>query len=367
MFGSNMLMSSITPESLGAYLSANGWSKTSSSTAEAYKYEHREGGVLLLPSSVSAPRYIKSVSNVIETLSEWEERSCVDIFQNIVSPNSDSLFFAFTGQSADKGNLPIKYVHDATSYIEKSILYSASGEWKPKPFYTKAPAMAREIADKVRFGQTQLGSFVMTVLLPHSRPVAGSAEPTERKVLKRILTGISQARECVFSGKEFDYQNNFKVGLNANLSEAISLLMHDDLKISITAKWNPTIHITDEFKRSFELEERTFEILDSIGTKYRREETAQSIIFSKAKVIGLNWDETDDSDEDDDTEDPVVTLKIIQPAGAFSNVRVVLDLDDYKKACRAHLDSKDVTIKGELSKYKNRWWLFNYSNFEILS
>ncbi len=102
------LISSITPESLGAYLSSNGWIKKNSSNMEAYKYEHRDGGVLILPSSVLAVRYAKSVSNVISTLSEWEERSCVDIFQDIVAPNSDSLFFAFSGQSADKGSLPIK-------------------------------------------------------------------------------------------------------------------------------------------------------------------------------------------------------------------------------------------------------------------
>lgn len=363
MLDDNFLVT-ISPESLTSYLSKAGWTNESPNS-DVFKYTHKEGGTLILPTSPQAHRYAISVNNVIKTISAWENRSPIDVFQNIVNPRSDSLILAFCGELAKKGSLPLSYFYESIRNIRNSILYSACGEWQPKPFYKKPSKIASDIAEQARFGQTQIGSFVISVSLSHSTAPNNADEPIERKVIKRILTGIKQARDYVTSGKLIDVANDFKSGLNANIAESLAALKTEGISLGISAQWDSHLCISEEFKKPLKIEERTFEMLEIISKEYRGKETSQPISITKSKVISLKWD-FENPDIDEDFTEHFVILKIIEPDNiSVSNIYVTLEPKDYMEACKAHMSSKHIKIEGELQKYKNHWWLFNYKNFQV--
>lgn len=362
-FDENVL-SKIDPEKVIGFLSSAGWKNQDPDNTEVYRYIHEDGGMLIIPTSSRVPRYSKSISNVISTISEWEDTDETRVFQQIVTPNADSLVFSFRGEAADKGSFPLSWIQDAAKYIKDSIKYSACGELQPSPYYVGIKRQAREISERARFGQTGIGSFVISVLLPHSVN-STKAEPIERGVMKRIITGTKQAKKCVLQGKDLDYDTAYKTGLNANLAESLAQLRFEGLTISMSALWDRQIPISNEFHSSVEVGERTFDFFDRISSGYRSETSEENVHIKKAKVIGLSWDDNENDESESDT--PYIDVKVNDPSSlSIKKFRVSLGQEDYRIACDAHITSKEISIRGRLSKYKSRWWMRKYSNFSII-
>ena len=359
------ILSRVNPESLSSYLANNGWKNESPTNADLFKYTNKVGAILILPASSQAPRYSKSVTNVLETLADWEERSVKEIFQSIVNPSTDTLVFSFKGQEADKGSLSLGYLHQVIGNLKDTIAYSACSEWQPRPFFDRRTKRSLEMSEKAKFGQTDLGSYVINISLAHSRSSA-QKEPIERKVFKRIITSLTQVREEVTGVRQIDVNTDYKTGINANLAESLSQLNRTGISLNVKATWDAVIPVDDVFKKTIPIEERMFEVLDSVSVQFRGEEAAKdSVSILKAKVVSLTKDSSNEDDNDFD-EDNYIILKVIDPERfPVSKVRVSLDTEDYRKACRAHLEGQEVSINGELGKDKNRWWLLKYENFTI--
>lgn len=353
------ILSQIDPEKILGFLASIGWKNTNSDRKESYRYVHSDGGVLFVPADKGAVRYSRAVANVIETLSEWEGTTPTRIFQRIVLPSSDALILSFKGPSADRGSLPIGRVHDVIRSMKDSIKFAACGELQPMPFYVGVKKQAREIAETARFGQTEIGSFVLSIILPHSS-TSGGNDPIERGVVKRLYTGIRQAKDCVINGNSLDFQKAFQDGLNANLAESLSQMKVEDLALNFSVNWDERAKVEDHFRQPIAVGERTFDMLESIGSKFRSEATAKEADIERAAIIGLAWDASDL--DEDDAETPYVDLKVIEPSSfPIKKFRVTLSESDYKKAGSAHLASKHISLSGKLVKYKGRWWMRRYS------
>ncbi|MBY6988567.1 hypothetical protein HYH98_18880, partial [Clostridium botulinum] len=52
--------------------------------------------------------------------------------------------------------------------------------------------------------------------------------------------------------------------------------------------------------------------------------------------------------------------------GKSKNIKIELSDDDYKIACEAHKQDKDVLINGEILKQGKSWIMINYKKFKIL-
>lgn len=365
-------LSAIKPDFVQSYLTKTGWIKTDYSARENIKYElPNTNAIILLPKNIKALDYSQSLKNVIETLSQIEERSFDIILKNIMNPSVDTLRFRFIGSGADLGSLPLGYTLNAVESIRDALIYSACSELNTKPVFNRALKEATKIVEKSRFGQTELGSFVISVEIPLELPSisvksdnkssfqeADFFEPIQRRLIARIINSAQKARAVAIDGDSIDPQNDFKTNLNANLADALASLRLDGIDgVELKAVWDKSVPSKDLPNFSVLIEERTFDSLKSIGNVLRGSISSRFVSLV-GKISSLSRYGSFEEEEVDNT-------VIIKTSGVDlpTNIYVALNQQDYLKACDCHRDNKRISINGTLEKTGRTWILTGYENF----
>ena len=371
-------ISSIKPDFVQSYLSRSGWTQVDFNVQENFKYQFLNTDlVVLVPRNTHSKDYSQSLFNVISTVSQVEERDINSVVKNIATPSVDTLKFRFIGAGADVGSLPLEYTLNAIESIRDTLVYSACSELSAKSMFNRALKDAKKIIEKSRFGQTEVGSFIISVDMPldlhpihifHGSKISikqeaeqetENVDPIQRRLITRIIRSAQKARAIAINGDSLDLENDFKTNLNANLADALASLKQEgiDLSVEISAHWDKSLPSKDLPIKPVLIEERTFDTLRSIGNALRG-----SISSRKVSVIGnicsLSRDDT--SDDDEEIENTVV----IKTNGDDlpKKISVTLNKPDYLKSCDWHRDKKQVKIKGTLEKSGRTWLLTGYSD-----
>ena len=372
----SQILNGIKPDSLQAYLARTGWTKQSQTAGNQIKYQMPELDLMVIvPQNTRSADYGQAVRNLVRTISQIEERDIGEIVKNILTPTVDVLKFRFLGANADIGSLPFDYAMGAVSSIRDALIYSACSEINKQPMYNRSLKDASRLIEKSRFGQTELGSFVITVEMPLEVPVLqvrssiqpdiqgiSIADPIQRRVLARILRGAGKARAVAIEGESIDPENDYKEGLNANLAEALASLKPSsfDLAVELSASWDRTIQTRNLPTVPVLIEERTFESLEAIGNIFRGSISSREVSVT-GRVLSLSRDESSD---DDSTADNIVTVRTSRD-DLPKNIRVSLNQDDYFSACNWHRDKSEIRIQGTLEKSGRSWLLTGYSGLGV--
>lgn len=369
-------VTSIKPSMFKAYLSRNGWEKVPYKKKAITKYvlsTDKEFSILV-PESHSTRDYIHSVEKALRILSQIEGRSKELVLKGILCPNQDELRFQFGGSSAIAGSLPLDYLISAAKAIQESIIYSACGEIQPKPFYQRKLKEAIDRSKRVRFGQTDIGSFIVSIELPFDPPVRNSLElqssegPFGRRVMSRLVGSVERAAKIAEDNEQIDLENEFKTGLNANIAESLAELSNDNLGIEVTVscKWSDSLGVPHELTNApVTLDSTTFSVLASIGRSLRGQSVSKDVRII-GFISGLSRDGNSDIDEEDDSNERTIIIRPDSSEGLpTKSVRVSLSANDYIRACDAHRDKKLISVKGKLEKL-GKWQVKNYSDFKVL-
>lgn len=368
----------IRPESLQYYLSRAGWQEVDFARRDMIRYEFAEDNrvFVLVPRNANTSDYREAVWRAVRTVSQIENRDYISVFKNMYSPNLDTLKLRFMGAGAEAGSLPLDYMRGAIDSIRDSLIFSACSEFSPQPMYGRQLADAIRLVGKSRFGQTQLGSFVVTIEMPVEAPLPTFAQtttneaprvPIERRVLTRLIRGVDLARRVVAGTELIDPATEFRTGLNANLAESLAALKRQDgdFQIELSATWDRTIALPPGLPQApLLIEDRTFEMLTSIGQALRGPAMARPV-EARGIVIGLSREDIDiDGEEEDLDAERTISVKARIDEQNYK-LRIVLSADDYRTACDAHRDRQQVIVRGLLEKSRKRWLLTNYQDFRL--
>lgn len=368
-------LSSITPEFVQSYLSRSGWIEEKYNLNENFKYKFQNTDLIVfVPKNTYSKDYQQSLFNVINTLSQLEERDMNSIIKNITSPSVDTLKFRFIGAGTAAGSLPLEYTLIAIENIRDILVYSACAEISAKPMFNRALKDAKRIIEKSRFGQTEIGSFVISVDMPldlqpihifhHQLSIKQETEnvdPIQRRVITRIIKSAQKARSIAINGDSIDLDNEFKTSLNANLADALANFKKDgiNLSVEISAIWDQSLPSKNLPNTSVIIEERTFDTLRSIGNVLRGSISSRKV-FIIGNICCLSRDNI--ADETDEEIENTVIIKTNED-DLPKKIAVALNKADYIKACNWHRDKKQVKINGTLEKSGRTWLLTGYSDF----
>jgi len=117
---------------------------------------------------------------------------------------------------------------------------------------------------RVRLGQTEHGSFVVTMMTPvppmlqypllDRTWVDFEEEPYERQVTRRLVGALEASRDAaekVHSGDDATaFENAVSAGVSANLCNAVSKLLYGSSGLEISVSWaktRPLLNIADAF------------------------------------------------------------------------------------------------------------------------
>ena len=359
---------SISPAALAAYARSEGWSKTDNFGAHADVYSAVDRPEIILPRTDRLADYAAAVSRLIGVFAQSDSSDELATYRNLVGADRDVVRVRAFGGDED-GSVPLDAGVKIVSQSRDMLLAAACAARSPQSLYRAgANKEAIEYMRRVKLGQTEHGSFVVTLLAPVPpllQPQLDPSwvnlddEPMERMVTRRLMTSLEASRsaaEMALSGDAEAFENAVASGVSANLCEAIANLIEQSNGLDISLTWART-RPTPEALRKVVFSVNDAEILKEAARTFRlRQPKPDVTLYGYIHKLKRDIEEVEG----------VVTLTTIIDDKAQS-VSAVLDQATYAIAVQAHKAQKQVVVTGDLERIGQRWQMTNASVRELPS
>ena len=349
----------VSPGALAAYARTSGWKKADIYGDHSDVYTSAELPEIILPRHQHLGDYASVVSRLIEIFARVAETDELSLYRDLVTADRDVIRVR-TAESDDgsvSASSGFKLVHGAYDML----LAAACSLRNPQPLYRAgANREASDYLSRVRLGQTEQGSFVITLLTPVVPPpiqlllsteLAPDDDPIERQMTRRLAVALAatrQATERTLGGEADAFSKAVKDGVSANLCEALVEVIEPFQMLDVSLTWART-RPTNRAREVILFAADDAPILREASRSFRdREPHPDMILFGVVRMLSRDEDKTDGT----------VTL-MASIEGQNQAVKTVLKQSDYERAISAHKERAPVVMKGDLERSGQRWHLLN--------
>lgn len=205
----------------------------------------------LLPLREDIADFPTRMADIIASIAEVEGRPQLSVYSDLVRSGFDILRLrAFAAD--DAGTIQLENGVALYDNARDLIAASANAAIKPKRVYTgNTPERAKTYLNDLRLGQTEVGSYILTILSP-VRPSLepeqlsllpdDSDEPFARSVTRTLAKAIRATKHAVTeasaTGKLLPFEASIDSGVSANLCEAIARLAQEGSGVDISLTWS---------------------------------------------------------------------------------------------------------------------------------
>lgn len=346
----------LQPREIAAYLRTHGWQKAHEVANQALIWTLPESDEdILLPLDKSFRDYSIRLAELVGVLEKVEQRPAPKIIRDLSTVFGDIIRFRVDRAEVSNGTIPLETGVRFFDGIKEIMASAASATVSPRPFFqSRRPAQASDFLQNARLGQTEQGSYVVTVVskVPPeltsqiTLDIIPPEEPFERQVvmtLARSLHAVRQAADAAATtGDMGQFQESVALGVSANLCEALANMggAQSVNQIDVSFSWAPTRPVTDDSYELITFPQDTLPIIQEAGRILRAIAPREDI-----ELTG------------------VVTHLDREPSSEAGNVsiwgvvddqvrRVHLKLSgaDYNMALDAHKDRRLVRCRGDLRR-----------------
>jgi hypothetical protein len=358
----------ITPTALHAYAVAQGWKKAEvfGEHSDVFKLDQHE---MILPGNQQLADYVSVVSNVLELFARVEGRDELKVFFDLSTADHDVVRVS-TPHAKDDGSVGMDPGVELFVQARNLLLSAACSASDPRRAYRAGRIKeAASYIDRVRLGQTERGSFIVTLLSPVPPSLESSnqpgfwepieEEPYERKVTRRLVEGLKAAKAAV-EGNIRDggfqaFDEAVSRGVSANLCEAAATLIEQGEGLDVSVTWART-RLAPKKRDLVSFAPSEAQVLKAAAQVFRdREPRVDEQLHGF--IIKLARDEGES--------DGRATLRAFVDAQPTA-VNIELPQAIYEQAVRAHEGQTAVSIRGDLVREKHRWRLKNPRDLTVL-
>lgn len=369
----------IGPTDLRDYFKSKGWTVLQQALSdrlyvlENEKYAHRQ---LVFPMDSAAPDYSESVNSVVFKAAELMGVSTQSLISSVFSVKDDVLRIrvSFDGNDAV---LPLSFASVIVSNTEKLLKAAACTAIRPLAHHPRLSLTeANQFVEKARFGQTEVGSFILSVACPvNSMEVQGvlpfnaDSAPFVRQVTFTVQSAIAQLATAIEEDTIDSLVDNLKKSqapiISSNLCEAISS-MHDDVienSLDVGFNWSPLHRLPDNCpKKNIRIQHDYFSRIEEIRRELRAVESRQLETF-----IGTVERLEGEMGDDGRRSGVVVLSLLLADSGDSIRARTVLNADDYAKADHAHMtNGAYIRVHASLRPGRQPQQLTDMRSFEVI-
>lgn len=361
----------LDPLSIESYLMAHDWEvKTRNHLFSTWRRADlpESDSFLFVPLSDEPVDYEDRLRELVVGLAAIEARDLETVLTNLRYATADLVRISLGSPRVGPGELPIEDGRRLFDGARDLMLYAACAAVQPRPsFGPKAPTAARDYLEGVRLGQTERGSYVVTVisevtpadqqeLVPEE--VVQLDTPFERKVTSRLMESLSAARSAAehVVEEQADIAETFEAvverGVSANLCGAITKMAEEQAgaRLSVKIEWATsrlpratTLPPMVEFSPSLlPVVSDAYSVLRQLGP------------FEDTPVEGIVTQLNRGKDE------AAIGSIVIDGEARGERRKVHVELPDaqYHLAVRAHDERYPVRVLGTLAK-KGRYWVLS--------
>ncbi len=347
----------IRPVDAALYLRAQGW-RQQAQTNTASVWLRTVGGdefEAVLPMDVELRDYALRMGDLLGVLSVSEGRSQWQVYNDLLTITSDVLRIRIADPELTDGTLPLEeHAQIAQRTRDLVVVAACAASERRAVFHKRKPAQVMDHVRRVRIGQSERGSYVITVMsrvtpLLHGQhgQLFEADTPYERQVMQTLaqsLQALDRAvQEAAVSQQMAAFDRAIPQGVSANLCEAVvGLWGGDDLQRSLdfTFSWSPARPAPPNAIQRVALSSDRIPVIREAARQLREREPVPDFEL-RGPVTKLERQQADKPGEA-----TIIGLVDDRPA----RVRVQLADQPYHQAVQAHDQDKSVRVFGTLAK-----------------
>lgn len=349
-------LNSLRQPNIVGYLRSRGWSKIHeiSGKLSVWGHENYSDAEIVVPLRREAPDFVNRLSEIVAELESVENRSQFEIMRDLISSGYDLIRFGVKSPNTDSGSVRILDGVRIVDQASEILLAAACSAVKPRAvFHSRKPQQAIDYMHNARLGQTEHGSFVLTILSPVAPQLAAYGEsdlfpeePFERRVVATLATAVSSAvlaAEESFLREKQDFSPFEKAvenGVSANLCEGLAGLVGDreDTSIFMSVAWALNRPTPDLIPYKTIISPDVVPVIREAARVFRAHDSIEDYAVS-GPVVKLERADGEDVGK-------VTIYAIIE--GVPRKVRLNLSGADYETAVSAHQHYRSVKVVGTL-------------------
>ncbi|WP_292992989.1 hypothetical protein [Nitrosomonas sp.] len=363
----------VSVEQLQAYLQSKQWFEDGKirNVATIWHRHQDEDAEVVLPAS-NAKDFQQRVRDALIALASFEKRDVFEAIGDVKRLFLNAITVRVIHADTEDGTIPI---NDGVLLISKAKdMLSAAAQAiyaKRRHFSGPAPKDARECLDTLLLGQTEIGSYVVNVIVPNQanfvvdQVVAdqetADAVPLSQAITWSLVTGLDALAKA---STTYEKTGNLKAfddavlsGVSANLCDALlgfSGEKHNrTFEITVTAAAGPMF---ENVPRKFEFDGNHVEVLEQVSSYYKDDYVLPDrVLTGHITKLVRPKDET------------AGTITLDSMIGDVERkVRVELKGDDYHLAVIAHDQGKLVRVQGDVHIKPKAAELLNPKSFGVI-
>jgi hypothetical protein len=369
-------LQAVGPVDLAAYLRAKGWLEEGPLGDRGAVWRGRgisgDEYEVLLPLDRRLRDYVARIGDALRTLEAAEERSQLEILSDLTTASADTIRVPASPEHTADGSVPFDVGLRLVEGARDMMLAAACSAVERKAYYpTRKPQQAQDyVSRSLRLGQTERGSYVITVLsrlspvlqppLPETEG-AGIDDPFERQVTQTLAWGLAAlhvaAAEAAATGAMRPFHEAVPRGVSGNLCDAVARMGEEigtgvlDIRLS----WAPVRPAPAHLPRQVVFTPDAVRVIGEAARVFRETTTVPEVQVD-GHVVRLDRDEPGEPGS-------VTVAGMIE--GNQRKLRLDLDAETYRRAWQAHGDGTPIRCYGDLEKVRGQFNLRNPHGFEL--
>jgi hypothetical protein len=369
----------LSPVEVAAYLRSEGWREVEHQPNRVSVWVTPLNGdtvEIQLPLRRSLGDYVLRMADAVGTLAAKENRSQLEVLWDLQTAGADVVRVRFRHADASDGTVPLDQGEALVENAREMMLAGACAAVQPRPYYAASkPEEARRFVRGVRLGQTERGSYVLTMLSrvsPSLQPrrkelFDEEADPFERRAVLRLAQALAALRaatdQALTVPKADVFQSAVPAGVSANLCSALVGMNggdgrpNDELRISFTyARSRPA---DPGAPREVAFPGEHIPLIEEAARLYRASAPPEETEIRGA-VVQLKRDQPTGA-----ASGPITVMAFID--GRPRRVQITLDEPSHRLAVQAYEQGAEIACTGDLVKQGGAWVLLDPKGFSILA
>lgn len=363
----------LLPNQLSGYLTSHGWIEDGELGEIATIWHRKENEYhdfeILQPLTTDLKDYCQRVYDLIEVLSEFEQRAFFDVVNDLNNFHADVIKIKVIHDDVEGGSIPL---NDGVLLFEKAkelLISVVRSTYNKRKYFSggKSSEEITEFMENMRLGQTEYGSYVVNLIAPISHKEEDQQELSKVSVsrlvsetLTRSLSAIDESiREYIRTERNSSFDSAVEQGVSANLCDALIGISGGtrsrDVKITISL--SRVEGELDSARLEHQFASNMVPYLQIASDYYKEKHVLLNQVVS-GLVTKLSHEE----------EENVGTVTIDATVnGIKKSVNIELQNDKYWQSHSAHKKLQIVECLGDLHVAPRSAKLVNVKDFRVIS
>lgn len=350
----------LNPHAICKYLEQTAWKNIPFKRNDVKVYQFEKNDFfkqVMVPLDKSFIDYKNVMYDVVQSVANVENRSVEQVMLYLLNPNTDILKIRLDKKEVESGNILFDDAIKLFDNAKKLLAATALDIINPKKIhYGRVDDSVQKFLNQCRFGQTEIGSYVVSVVCPFAElseegykqlsifsDEERCAYSLTRRVTNKLMDNVAFVKRHIDEGC-IDKLLEDDVDISSNFLEALNglNLQSEKTLVEFTTDWAPAVKTNRSHNNHVVVTNDYYEPIASIIDKIKEETNGRTEIIGRIKQLSA-------APVVDKRVGGMITVVFVDENNKAKSVTVRLEKEDYENAVEAHQHGKAVKIVGDLN------------------